>query len=215
MTVGPGGSVHIRVFKHTVFLMSASADSPARQKMAMWPTAAAYFACGWCMFEGYKRQGESGMHFDGYAAPAEQHMLQLPPCKVGDDQLQLTDELHHQRARLVQSGELSASIAGCTGLSAFPQILSYINYADFWELPIYHAGEQELNNLYFARSCSGEIHPLVLLWHGVDSVWLSVLVPVECACASTVCSRSTIKEIILLPWVSSCKQVVYFEFDSL
>ena len=108
--------------------MSASADSPARQKMAMWPTAAAYLACGWCLFEGYKGEGESGTHFDGYAEPAEHHIFQLPPCKVGDDQLQLSDEAHHQRAALVQSGELSAGVAGCNGLSAFPQILSHISY---------------------------------------------------------------------------------------
>ena len=33
-------------------------DSPARQKMACWPPAAAYLACGWCLFEGIKREGD-------------------------------------------------------------------------------------------------------------------------------------------------------------
>ncbi|DBA87963.1 TPA: hypothetical protein ACH3X1_004948 [Trebouxia sp. C0004] len=96
---------------HTAFLLSVSADSPARQKMAMWPPVAAYFACGWCLFEGFQREDDGATRFGGYADAAEQIFLELGLYKK----------------------------SGCMGYSEFPRILSYMSYSDVWELPIYHA----------------------------------------------------------------------------
>lgn len=143
----PDGTKHLRVFQHTAFLLNASTDSPARQKMALWPPVAAYLACGWCLFEGYKREGETATHFSGYAAPAEQHILGLPDAKVGDASLQVSDALQHQRAERVENGSLNKSRTGCSGYSVFPQTLSYISYSDFWELPIFHAGKLKCQTL--------------------------------------------------------------------
>ena len=114
-TAGPGlevskavrgldSSVQMRTFNHTIFLLTASADSPARQKMACWPPAAAYLACGWCLFEGFKREGDRATHFAGYAAAAEQTILageDTVECKVGDAYLQLSDQFQHHRAAQV------------------------------------------------------------------------------------------------------------------
>ncbi|DBB05418.1 TPA: hypothetical protein ACH3X1_012384 [Trebouxia sp. C0004] len=104
-TVDTNGSVQKRTFNHTVFLLSISADSLARQKMAMWPPSGAYLACGWCLFEGYKREGDGGMRFNGYAKPAKQHLLGLQDCKVGDACLQVPDALQHERGRQVAAGQ--------------------------------------------------------------------------------------------------------------
>ncbi|DBB03152.1 TPA: hypothetical protein ACH3X1_013321 [Trebouxia sp. C0004] len=125
---------------HTAFLLSVSADSPARQKMAMWPPVAAYLASGWCLFEGFKREDDGTTHFGGYAEAAEQIFLELGLCKVGDAKLQLSDNMQHQRAKLVEDAKASAQKSGCMGYSEFPRILSYVSYSDVWELPIYHAG---------------------------------------------------------------------------
>ena len=140
--IGPDGKPQMHTFTHHMFLLSSSADSPARQKLANWPGVSAYVACGWCVFEGFKREGEKATHFAGYAEPAEQVILDLPACKVGDSRLQLSDAHHHARGLLVEQGKAEPSVAGCTGYSVFPQTLSYISYNDFWELPIFHAGEQ-------------------------------------------------------------------------
>lgn len=136
------GTIQKRTFMHKVFLLSISADSPARQKMAMWPAVAAYIACGWCLFEGCKIDGEAAAtRFKGYAEPAEQVLLGGSPCKVGAARLQVSDFLHHQRARSVEDGSSAAQKSGCNGYSVFPEMLSYVSYSDVWELPIYHAGE--------------------------------------------------------------------------
>ena len=133
---------------HTIFLLSISADTLARQKMALWPPVAAYLACGWCVFEGYRREGGSTTHFGGYAEPAEQVLLGLDPCKVGDAKLQLSDSMQHQRAQLVEDGKASHRMSGCKGYSEFPRILSYVSYSDVWELPIYHAGKHLLGQVH-------------------------------------------------------------------
>ncbi|DBB00762.1 TPA: hypothetical protein ACH3X1_000694 [Trebouxia sp. C0004] len=136
------GTVQKLTFMHTAFLLSVSADSPARQKMAMWPPVAAYLACGWCLFEGFKREDDGTTHFGGDAEAAEQIFLELGLCKVGDAKLQLSDNMQHQRAKLVEDAKASAQKSGCMGYSEFPRILSYVSYSDVWELPIYHAGKQ-------------------------------------------------------------------------
>ncbi|KAL0027879.1 hypothetical protein WJX77_012618 [Trebouxia sp. C0004] len=79
--------------------------------MAMWPPVAAYFACGWCLFEGFQREDDGATRFGGYADAAEQIFLELGLYKK----------------------------SGCMGYSEFPRILSYMSYSDVWELPIYHA----------------------------------------------------------------------------
>ena len=120
------GTIQKRTFMHKVFLLSISADSPARQKMAMWPAVAAYIACGWCLFEGCKIDGEAAAtRFKGYAEPAEQVLLGGSPCKVGAARLQVSDFLHHQRARSVEDGSSAAQKSGCNGYSVFPEMLSY------------------------------------------------------------------------------------------
>ena len=142
--IGPDGETRMNTFTHHMFLLSSSADSPARQKLANWPGVQAYIACGWCAFEGFKREGDKATRFAGYAEPAEQTILDQPACKVGDSRLQLSDAHHHARGLSVEQGEADPSVAGCTGYSVFPQTLSYISYNDFWELPIFHAGEQSV-----------------------------------------------------------------------
>ena len=136
-----GRSVQKRIFMHTVFLLSVAADSLARQKMALWPGVRAFLACGWCSFEGFSVEGDSATHFNGYAEPAEQVILGLGTCKVGDPQIQISDALHHRRARAVEAGEALPQTSGCNRYSEFPKVLSYVTYSDVWELPIYHAGE--------------------------------------------------------------------------
>ena len=107
----PDGLRQTREFQHTIFLLGISADSQARIKMAMWLPVSAYLACGWCLFEGFKRErsdsgsGSRGTYFGGCAEPAEQHMLHLPPCKVGDAGLQISDSMQHARAKLVEAGQ--------------------------------------------------------------------------------------------------------------
>ena len=109
--------------------------------MALWPAVAAYLAYGWCLFEGFKLQGDSAAtRFKAYAEPAKQSILELDPCKVGDAKLQVSDSLHHSRARAVEDGTMQARLCGCNGYSVFPQMLSYVSYSDVWELPIYPAG---------------------------------------------------------------------------
>ncbi|KAL0030293.1 hypothetical protein WJX77_007872 [Trebouxia sp. C0004] len=124
------GSVQRGEFQHTVFLLSISADSSARQKMANWPASGAYLACGWCMLEGYKREKArrgGATCFDGFAVPAEQAMMGLE-CKVGDAELQLSDSAQHERTRLVENGLATEQAAGCNGYSEFTRWLDYVSY---------------------------------------------------------------------------------------
>ncbi|DBA98166.1 TPA: hypothetical protein ACH3X1_014785 [Trebouxia sp. C0004] len=87
-----------------------------------------------------KREDDGATRFGGYADAAEQIFLELGLCKVGDAKLQLSDNMQHQRAKLVEYAKASAQKSGCMGYSEFPRILSYVSYSDVWELPIYHAG---------------------------------------------------------------------------
>lgn len=86
--------------------------------------------------------------FGGFAEPAEQHVLDLTPCKVGDACLQLSDGMQHARAKLVEVGQAQPTVAGCTGYSVFPQTLDYVSYNDLFDLPIFHAGECLVNSVH-------------------------------------------------------------------
>ena len=126
----PDGSRQTLEFQHTIFLLGISADSQAGIKMAMWLPVSAYLACGRCLFEGFKRKrsdsdsgsGSRGTYFGGFAEPAEQHILDLRPCKVGDACLQLSNSMQHARAKLVEVGQAQPTVAGCTGYSVFPKL---------------------------------------------------------------------------------------------
>ena len=72
--------------------------------------------------------GSCGTYSGGFAEPAEQHILELPPCKVGDARLQISDSMQHARAKLVEVGQAQLTVAGCTGYSVFPQTLDYVSY---------------------------------------------------------------------------------------
>ena len=120
--------------QHKVFLGAVAADSPARQKLALWPGVAAYIPCGWCVFQGEKLPGSSATRLRGYSQPVE-HTLALNGAaySVGDPAIQVSDELQHSRAAGVENGQLSAKIVGC-------KRLRYVSYNDLWRLPIAHAG---------------------------------------------------------------------------
>lgn len=125
--------------------------------MANWPPAAAYLACGWCTFEGFKREVEGSnasgpTRFDGYAKPAPQAILGSS-CKVGDAVLQLSDNAHSVRALLVEDGSATKQAAGCNGYSEFVRWLDYVSYNNVWELPIYHAGQHHLDCIVVMTVC--------------------------------------------------------------
>ena len=92
--------------------------------------------------------GSCGTYSGGFAEPAEQHILELPPCKVGDARLQISDSMQHARAKLVEVGQAQPTVAGCTGYSVFRQTLDYVSYNNLFDLPIFHAGEYFLNSVH-------------------------------------------------------------------
>ena len=61
--------------------------------------------------------GSCSTYFGGFAEPAEQYILELPPCKFGDACLQISDSMQHARAKLVEVGQAQPTVAGCTGYS--------------------------------------------------------------------------------------------------
>ncbi len=123
----------------------------------------AYLACGWCMFEGYKREGANSTHFDGYAKAAEQAMMGLEckhfdgyakaaeqammglECKVGDDKLQLSDSAQHKRARLVEGFSIQTSCR-LQWLLRAPPLAVLRQLQRLWELPVYHTGQCEIDH---------------------------------------------------------------------
>ncbi len=134
-----------------VFLLGVAADSIARQKLAAWPGVAAYLACGFCFFQGQKFDGSPAMRFAGYSQPAPQAILQLGDRRVGDAELQLSDQDQRDRAAMVDEYHAGTGhgveprLAGCNGSSILVQPLAYVSYNDLFQLPLYHAGKSSCN----------------------------------------------------------------------
>ena len=131
-----------------VFLLGVAADSIARQKLAAWPGVAAYLACGFCLFQGQKFDGSPAMRFAGYSQPAPQVILQLGDRRVGDAELQLSDQDQRDRAAMVDEYHAGTGhgceprLAGCNGSSILVQPLAYVSYNDLFQLPLYHAASR-------------------------------------------------------------------------
>ena len=137
----PDGSYSLRQMQHHIFLTGQCGDAPVRQKTACFPGHAAFLACGFCLFQGTKLPGSRATRFLGYKWGAQQTILphlRNKRLKVGASELQLTDNLMHQRGKLVDQRPELAETAGCTGLSLIPATLSYVSYSNVFVLPFAH-----------------------------------------------------------------------------
>ena len=58
---------------------------------------------------------------------------------VHDERIQLSDNMMHHLGKAVESGDLEAKVAGCTGVSPFIRYVDHLSYNNFFALPISHA----------------------------------------------------------------------------
>lgn len=135
------GTVEVRNFTQFPFLVGCHADKPARDKCAAYPGAAAALGCGFCQFQASRLPAPSGkLHSypEGYSTPAPQTQLFAGQRMLSDDRrLQLDHREHVRRGTAVQTGQLKAQAAGCTGLSAFAGLHTF-DYCSFFVLPVIH-----------------------------------------------------------------------------
>lgn len=126
----------------TLWLLGAFGDSPFRQKLSCWLGHSAYLGCGWCIFEGWH---SGGMYFKGYSEPYKfKRSLTTTSHHAWDPKIKLTHMGHIDRAKLVESFISSRrncdyGLVGCKGLSVFPKYLPYVDYNNFFTVPICHA----------------------------------------------------------------------------
>ena len=151
----PEPAVSLRAAKHNVLLLGVAADSPARQKMAAWPGAAAYQACGWCSFRGSRAAPRAATRFAGYSEPADGQLPVHGPVHAWDEGLRVSDPKQRARAEATDRWwegappgkgldglwSLTPQQSGCNGLSPLIHSLDYVSYNDVWMLPLYHAGK--------------------------------------------------------------------------
>eukprot|EP00798_Chlamydomonas_sp_ICE-L_P001205 gene1205-32547_t len=140
---------------HRPFLTGLLADSPARQKLSRWNGTGAYRACGWCLFQGQMCANVSGkkggtIYYKGYhdvsknqevypQAPTAAGYIQVHDVKVGHSCLQLSHAQRISRAQRVEEGEEDPRTAGCHGLSMVVHVLPYVDYNNFFLVPVAHA----------------------------------------------------------------------------
>ena len=137
----PDGSYILRPMQHHIFFTAQGGDSPVRQKAACFPGHAAIIACGFSLLQGCKLPGSKATRFAGYKRGAQQTILphlRNRCLKIGAPELQLTDNMMHQRGRLVEERPELAETAGCTGLSPIPAMLSCVSYSNVFLLPFAH-----------------------------------------------------------------------------
>jgi hypothetical protein len=145
-TLNQDGDVSERVFQHKPLLVSCTADTPARAKMARLPGHASFLGCGACTLRGTNRRGryrrkKAPMHFLGYSKSAYGG-LRVPgePTvrgRCGDSVFKLTHEEQLERADKVDrrvkgwGSKKGQSLAGCHGLSPIIKFLEYAQYGVF------------------------------------------------------------------------------------
>lgn len=135
--------------EETLWLTGCFGDSPMREKLALLLGHASALGCGWCEFQGVWQEGAT--RFLGYSRPQKFELTTLNNRRgeehyAWDEALTLSDSQHRERANfaevnktLPQSRQVQPKYIGCHGFSIFRRRLPYVDYPNFFVLPLWHA----------------------------------------------------------------------------
>jgi hypothetical protein len=129
----------LQIAKETLWLTGAYGDSPMRQKLTLWLGHGALLGCGFCAMDGTHKQG--AVRWVGYSKP---HTITHGPCAgrshvVGADELQISHREHMVNGMAAESlNHDQQSALGCRGVSVFPATLDYVDYNNFFVVPLFH-----------------------------------------------------------------------------
>lgn len=138
--------------RHFPVLASLFADTPARTKVGNFmASAAAYLACNYCWFSGCRINSvKHTTLFLGYNAPQvmTKGIMKGRAVQIGvnDEDRFVSHEWHQHRAAYVEESivdgrhdEELAGMMGCKGACVLHKALPYLDYNNFFLLPIAHA----------------------------------------------------------------------------
>jgi hypothetical protein len=161
--------------KETVWLTGCFGDTPMREKLALFLGHASPLGCGWCEFQGVWLNGAT--RFLGYSR-LQRFELKTLTNRCGeahyawDDVLTLSDSQHCARASVAEvnkarhkSDQVLPRFIGCHGYSIFRSMLPYIDYANLFVLPLWHAMLYGLVKNFFETILEGS---------GVNAEWYVV-----------------------------------------
>jgi hypothetical protein len=129
----------LQLVRETLWLLGAYGDSPMRQKLTLWLGHGAQLGCGFCAMSGTHQGG--AVRWVGYSRP---HMVTQGRCTgqahlVGAVALQ--NDHHRHMVDSMAAKHLThdqQTGLGCRGVSVFPATLNYVDYNNFFVVPLFH-----------------------------------------------------------------------------